>query len=93
LLLGYIDRLNHKIEYFKTGQDLLNFYFLQAQDDLLMIKTLNDLEIDKLIVQINAALGEYIPQTSKPLFDVNEVPLKDTRQIWNEIVAEEANKG
>jgi hypothetical protein len=86
LLLGYIDRLDYKIEYFNTGQDMLNFYFLQAQDDLLMIKTLNDLEIDKLIAQINEVLDEYIPQTSAPLFDVNEVPLKDTRQIWNEIV-------
>jgi hypothetical protein len=93
LLLGYIDRLHHKIDYFKTGQDMLNFYFLQAQDDLLMIKTLNDLEIDKLIAQINEILDEYIAQTSKPMFDVNEAPLKDTRQIWNEIVAEEANQG
>ncbi len=86
LLLGYIDRLNNKIECFKTGQDMLNFYFLQAQDDLLMIKTLNDLEIDKLIAQINEVLDEYTRQTSKPMFDVNEVPLKDTRQIWQEIV-------
>jgi len=92
LLLGYIDRLHHKIEYFRTGQDTLNFYFLQAQDDLLMIKTLNDLEIDKLIAQINEVLDEYTPQTSAPLFDVNEVPLKDTRQIWNEIIAEKADK-
>jgi hypothetical protein len=86
LLLGYIDRLNNKIVYFKTGNDMLNFYFLQAQDDLLMIKTLNDLEIDKLIAQINEVLDEYIPQTNKPMFDVNDVPLKDTRQIWKEIV-------
>jgi len=86
LLLGYIDRLNNKIVYFKTGHDMLNFYFLQAQDDLLMIKTLNDLEIDKLIAQINEVLDEYIPQTSKPMFDVNDVPLKDTRQIWNDII-------
>jgi len=86
LLLGYIDRLNHKIDYFKTGQDMLSFYFLQAQDDLLMIKTLNDLEIDKLLVQINEVLDEYTPQTSAPLFDVSEVPLKDSRQIWDEIV-------
>jgi hypothetical protein len=93
LLLGYIDRLHHKIDYFKTGQDMLNFYFLQAQDDLLMIKTLNDLEIEKLVAQINEVLDEYIPQTNKPLFDVKQVPLKDTRQIWNEIVAAEANKG
>ncbi len=85
LLLGYIARLNHKIVYFKNGHDMLNFFFQQAQDDLLMIKTLNDLEIDKLIAQINDVLDEYIPQTSKPMFDVNDVPLKDTEQIWQEL--------
>ena len=85
LLLGYITRLDNKIVYFKTGHDMLNFFFQQAQDDLLMIKTLNDLEIDKLIAQINDVLDEYIPQTSKPMFDVNDVPLKDTEQIWQEI--------
>ena len=58
----------------------------QAQDDLLMIKTLNDLEVDKLIAQINSALDEYTPETTKPLFDVDGVSLKDTEQIWNDIV-------
>lgn len=85
LLLGYIARLNDKIVYFKTGQDTLNFFFQQAQDDLLMIKTLNDLETDKLIAQIDEVLEEYISQTNKPMFDVNDVPLQDTEQIWNEI--------
>jgi len=85
LLLGYITRLNNKIAYFKTGHDMLDFFFQQAQDDLLMIKTLNDLEIDKLIAQIDDVLDEYIPQTGKPLFDVNDVPLKDTERIWQEI--------
>jgi hypothetical protein len=86
LLMGYITRLNDKIVYFKNGHDMLSFFFQRAQDDLLMIKTLNDLEIDKLIAQINEVLDEYIPETSKPMFDVNDVPLKDTEQIWNEII-------
>jgi uncharacterized membrane protein YheB (UPF0754 family) len=86
LLLGYISRLNEKIVYFKNGHETLTFFFQQAQDDLLMIKTLNDLEIDKLIAQINEVLDEYIAETGKPMFDVNEVPLKDTEKIWNEII-------
>ncbi|UCD77055.1 MAG: hypothetical protein JSW26_16685 [Desulfobacterales bacterium] len=86
LLLGYIARLNEKIEYFKNGNETLTFYFQQAEDDLLMIKTLNDLETDKLIGQINAILDEYIPETGKPMFDVNDVPLKDTEKIWSEII-------
>jgi len=85
LLLGYVTRLNEKILHFQNGNETLSYYLKQAQDDLLMIKTLNDLEVDKLIAQINMALDEYTPQTTKPLFDVDGVSLKDTEQIWNEI--------
>ena len=50
-----------------------------------MIKTLNDLEVDKFIALINSALDEYTPETTNPLFDVDGVPMKDTEQIWNDI--------
>ena len=86
LVLGYISRLNERIEYFQNGQETLTFFFQQAEDDLMMIKTLNDLETDKLIRQINEVLDEYIPESDKPMFDVNDVPLKDTEKIWNETI-------
>lgn len=85
LLLGYITRLNERIEYFENGNETLTYFFQQAQDDLMMIKTLNDLETDKLIGQINEILDEYIPETGKPMFDANDVPLKDLEKIWNEM--------
>ncbi|MEJ2164122.1 MAG: hypothetical protein P8X90_01240 [Desulfobacterales bacterium] len=86
MLLGYIARLNQRIEYFENGNETLSFFFQQAEDDLMMIKTLNDLETSKLISQINETLDEYIPETRKPLFDVNDIPLEDTEKIWNKIV-------
>ena len=86
LFLGYVTSLNEKIVYFQNGHETLGFYFQQAQDDLLMIKTLNDLEVDKLIALINSALDEFSPETTRPLFDVDGVLLIDTEQIWNDIV-------
>ncbi len=86
LLLGYITRLDDKIAYFKNGYSMLNFFYQQAQDDLMMIKTLDDLEIDKLLAQINEILDEYTPAAGKPMFDADDVPLKDTRLIWKNIV-------
>jgi len=86
LLLGYVASLNEKIKYFQNGHETLGYYFQQAQDDLLMIKTLNDLEVEKLIAQINSILDEYTPETSKPLFDADSVRLEDTKRIWNDIV-------
>jgi hypothetical protein len=86
LLLGYVARLNEKISYFQNGHETLGYYFQQAQDDLLLIKTLNDLEVEKLIAQINSVLDEYTSEITKPLFDVDSVALKNTEQIWNDIV-------
>ncbi len=86
LLYGYTARLAEKIIYFQNGYDTLDFYLQQAQDDLLLIKALNDLEVDKLIAEINSALDEFTPETTRPLFDVDAVPLQDTEEIWNDIV-------
>jgi len=92
LLTGYISGLNQKILYFQDGYRALGFYLQQTQDDLLMIKTLKDLEIDKLIAQINSVLDEYIPEIKKPIFDTNDLPDKDIEEIWNEIARQKKNK-
>ena len=86
LLLGYVAGLESKILYLQNGHETLRYFFQQAQDDLLMIKTLNDLEVDKLIAQINSALDEYVPETKRPLFDADSVTLKDTELIWQDII-------
>ena len=93
LLLGYLAGLKDKISYFQNGYQTLDFFRQQIQDDLLMIKTLNDMEIDKLIAQINSVLDEFIPELSKPIFDTNDIPSKDTETIWNEIIQQQTEKG
>jgi len=93
LLFGYITRLTEKISYFQDGYQTLEFFRQQAQDDLLMIKTINDMEIDKLIAQINLVFDEFIPELGKPLFDTNDVPSKNTEMIWNEIIQQQNAKG
>ena len=50
-----------------------------------MIKTLNDLEIDRLIREISSALDEYISATKKPMFEVEGVPRHNAETIWDEI--------
>ena len=93
LLFGYITGLTDKISHFQNGYETLDFFQQQAQDDLLMIKTLNDMEIDELIVQINSVLEEFIPELDKPVFDTNDIPWKDTEKIWNEIIQPQKAKG
>jgi len=93
LLFGYITGLTERISYFRNGYQTLEFVRQQVQDDLLMIKTLNDMEIDKLIAQINSVLDEFIPELGKPLFDTNDISSKKTEKIWNEIIQQQNAKG
>jgi len=93
LLFGYLTGLTNKISYFQNGYQTLDFFRQQVQDDLLMIKTLNDMEIDKLIAQINSVLDEFIPELGKPIFDANDITAKDTEKIWNEIIQQQNAKG
>ena len=93
LLIGYLYGINEKISSFQNGYQTLVFFQQQAQDDLRMIKTLNDMEIDKLISQINSVLDEFFPELSKPVFDAQSIPMKDTEKIWNEIIQQQNAKG
>jgi len=93
LLFGYIIGLTEKISYFQNGYQTLDFFRQQVQDDLLMIKTLNDMEIDRLIAQINSIFDEFIPELGKPIFDTHNIPSKDTEKIWNEIIQQQNAKG
>lgn len=93
LLFGYITGLSEKIGYFQNGYHTLDFYRQQAQDDLLMIKTLNDMEVDSLIAQINSVLDEFNTELGKPIFDTSDIPAKDTEKIWNEIIQQQNVNG
>ena len=92
LLIGYIYGINEKISSFQNGYQTLVFFQQQAQDDLRMIKTLNDMEIDKLITQINSVLDEFFPELSKPIFVAHDIPMRDTEKIWIEIIQQQNAK-
>ena len=92
-LLGYRTKLTEKIDYFQIGYQTLDFYRQQVQDDLLMIKTLNDMEIDKLIARINSLLDEFLPELSQPLFNAKDIDSSDTETIWNEMIHQQSAKG
>lgn len=92
-LIGYIYGINEKISSFQNGYQTLVFFQQQVEDDIRMIKTLNDMEIDKLISQINSVLDEFFPELSKPVFDAQSIPMKDTEKIWNEIIQQQNAKG
>ena len=93
LLIGYTAGIDEKISYFQNGFQTLAFFQQQAQDDLRMLKTLNDMEIDKLIIQIDLILDEFLPELGKPVFDTRNVHMKNLEAIWNEIIQQQKVNG
>lgn len=85
-LLAYIDRLDQREQYFRIGSETLEYLNQQVNDDLNLIRTLNDMEVDELIDRINAVLDEYIPETQRPLFSVDNIQCRPAEEIWRGIV-------
>ena len=86
LLSKYIAELNKKIVYFQNGNETLDYFSQHVHDDLLMIKTLYNLETDKLLTKINSVLDEYVLAAGKPMFDVVGTHPQDTEKIWDQII-------
>ena len=85
-LQAYITLLDGRIAYFTHAEEVLAFYFRQINDDLLMIRTLDDFTVDQLISRINDALDEYVPATIKKTVQIDQLQLKDTEIIWQEVI-------
>ncbi len=86
LLSAYIDRLNHREQYFRIGNDTLEHLQQQVNDDLQLLRTLNDMQVDELINEINTVLDEYIPETQKPTFTVEDIRRDPPEKLWSELV-------
>ena len=85
VLQAYVVRLNEGIAYFQNGNEHLKFLAHQIKDDIAIISTLKDIEIDNLINRINRVLDELIPETEKPVFNVSDIRMLPTECIWDEI--------
>ena len=85
-LSGYTDQLTRRITYFQSGKEMLIFLNQQVRDDLRLIRTLNDMQIDKLIYRINEVIEEYIPETEKHIISFETISWRSGEMIWNEII-------
>ena len=85
-LRAYLDQLDERIAYFETGNEQLKFFLRQIKDDIAIINTLKDLEIENLIDRIDTVLDEFILEIQKPIFDAFDLRLMPTDRIWGEII-------
>ncbi len=85
-ILAYISRLDDKISYLKTGKDELEFLSAQADDSLRIFGTLNDMEIDELLDQLNQTSRKYQPEAKKLIIIMENCTRIPAENIWNGFV-------
>jgi len=83
----YIAKLTDRIAFFKKGNARLGYVFRQAEDDLKMIQTLDDMLVDELMSRINRLLTAYQIEIEKKLISVRQVTPESDRDIYNDIMA------
>jgi hypothetical protein len=85
VIRAYTNRLNERIDFFQTGTERMRFMVQQINDTIAIINTLEDMEIEKLIIHIDRLLNEFIPEMKKHIFDATEIFPVSIEHIWNEI--------
>ena len=85
VILAYTNCLNQRIDYFQTGNERLRFMIDEINDDIEIINTLKDMEIESLINRIDRLLDEFTLETKKQLFEVADIQPLPIDHIWNEI--------
>ena len=88
ILQAYVKQLNERIAYFQKGNEHLRFLAQQIEDDIAIINTLKDMEVDNLNDRINRVLDEFIPETKKKIFNVSSIRMLPFERVWDETTIE-----
>ena len=83
---AYINQLDERIAYFRSGHEHLKFYLRQIKDDIAIINTLKDMQIENLINRIDSVLDEFIPETQMKIFDAFDIPFRPIEEVWSAII-------
>ncbi len=84
---AYLAAVSGRIEFFRDGRQQINFLHQQAQDDLKMVQTLSDLEIDDFIGRIDQVLEKYEIAVNSTLFTIGEIRQENLETLWKTISA------
>lgn len=85
-ITAYTDKITDKIKIYKTGKDKLSYLQQLAEDDIKMIRTLNDFEIDALTTQISLVINRYLGEAHIIQIDPKDIQLPAPEHIWKGIV-------
>jgi hypothetical protein len=86
-ILVYVSRLNEKVQYLDIASEELAFLYQQAEDDLKILETLSDMEIEKLMGQMNQMSNKYQAEANGLSIDADGIVLSPPEEIWNNIIS------
>lgn len=84
--IQYRKKFDDKILFYQIGTDKLEYLYQQADDDLKMVNTLNDLKIEALLTQIQKVLEQYITEAHKIIIDHETFDIIEAEKLWNDII-------
>jgi hypothetical protein len=82
---AYIEKLKEVEKRLNHGTYELEYLERQAIDDLKIVQTLGDDEVEDLIEDINKVIAKYLPESDKLAIEVDPDSMKTPKQIWQEI--------
>ena len=87
MLNTYVQVLDRKIDYFESGQLRMAYLYQQAEDDLKLIETLNDMQVEDLVSRIDSLLAEYINELQNDLIYFAEIPAYSPERVWKKFIS------
>ncbi len=85
-IIAYNRLFAEKIKIYQTGHDKLNYLQQLAEDDIKMIRTMNDFEIDALTTQISLVINRYLREAHVIQIDQKHMELVPPEKVWDGIV-------
>lgn len=86
-ILAYSEAFSKKIKIYQTGNDKLNYLLELAEDDIKMMRTLSDFQIDALATQISLVINKYLHEAHIIQIDPKNIKPPSPEKVWESIVA------
>lgn len=85
-LMAYVDEFDHKILFYQTGYDKLDYLHKITADDAKMVAALDDFQIDALTTQISLVINEYLPEAHAIQINPHRIKPISSQKVWNAVI-------
>lgn len=90
--LAYVAKLEQTEHVIATGNNEIFFLKRKFQTDYKVATVLNRAEIKTLLGEVNLAIEKYMPYAGELVLNIDNIELKSTKQIWQDIVKGKKSK-